>query len=209
VLSSLVYVAANVAGALVWEGYSSTSQTVSELFAVDAPSRPLVVAILFAYNPLVIAFGWSVWSAAGPERRPLRVAGASLMGVGVIGFAGPFVPVHLRGVEPTITDTLHVVTTIAIVICTMVAIGFGSRAFGRWFRAYSLATLVTLIVFGAWAALDGARLAANLPTPWLGVTERVNIGAYLIWVAVLAVRLLRDEAAAADRSTCARAVHRP
>jgi hypothetical protein len=37
----------------------------------------------------------------------------------------------------------------------------------------------------------GARLAANLPTPWLGVWERINIGAYMVWVVVLAIMLLR------------------
>jgi hypothetical protein len=34
-LSSLVYVAANVIGAVVWSDYSSFSQTISELSAID------------------------------------------------------------------------------------------------------------------------------------------------------------------------------
>ena len=38
ILSSLLYVATLVVAPLLWEDYSSTSQTVSELFAIGAPS---------------------------------------------------------------------------------------------------------------------------------------------------------------------------
>ena len=34
-------------------------------------------------------------------------------------------------------------------------------------------------------------MEANLPTPWAGVTERISIGGYLLWQAVLAVALMR------------------
>jgi hypothetical protein len=39
--------------------------------------------------------------------------------------------------------------------------------------------------------LDGPRIAANLPTPWIGLWERTDIGAFLIWVMALATVLLR------------------
>ncbi len=51
--------------------------------------------------------------------------------------------------------------------------------------------MVILIAFGALTGLDGPRIAANLPTPWVGVWERINIGVFLLWVAVLAIALLR------------------
>ena len=31
----------------------------------------------------------------------------------------------------------------------------------------------------------------NLPTPWVGVRERINIYGYMLWMAVLAIALLR------------------
>jgi hypothetical protein len=43
------------------------------------------------------------------------------------------------------------------------------------------------------SASHGPRIAANLPTPWVGVWERINIGAFLLWVVVLAVALLRGQ----------------
>jgi hypothetical protein len=62
---------------------------------------------------------------------------------------------------------------------------------GRPFRLYSIATLATFVVFGTLTFMEGPRLAANLPTPWIGLWERVNIGVWLLWVVVLAVVLLR------------------
>jgi len=77
------------------------------------------------------------------------------------------------------------------VLLMVLTIGFGTAAFGKRFRLYSIVTLVILFAFGALTFRDGPRIAANLPTPWVGVWERINIGAFLLWVVVLATALLR------------------
>src|ERR1700692_914855 len=89
VLSSLLYVAMTVFVAMQWEGYSSVSQTVSELSAIGAPTRPLWVPLGIAYTLLVAAFGWGVLASAR-RNRPLRVSGGLLVAYGVIGLAWPF-----------------------------------------------------------------------------------------------------------------------
>ena len=55
IVGSLVYLAADVLGTLAWEGYHYTSQTISELSAIGAPSRPLFVPLGLAYAVLAIA----------------------------------------------------------------------------------------------------------------------------------------------------------
>jgi hypothetical protein len=191
IIASLVYVSAAILGAMQWEGYSSTSQTVSELFAIDAPSRPLVVALFLTFSVLVIAFGVGVWGSAR-GKRALRVVGVLFVVNEARGIVGTlFAPMHLRGVAGTSTDIWHMLITILNVLLILLIIGFGATAFGKRFRLYSIATILVLVVFGTLAGLDGPRLAANLPTPWMGVMERINIGAYLLWLAVLAIALLR------------------
>jgi Protein of unknown function (DUF998) len=195
ILSSLVYVVTTVLAAARWEGYSPASQTVSELFALGAPSRPLVVSLFLVHNVLLIAFALGVWRSAG-ARRALRVAACLLIAIGVVGAVTTvFFPIHLRGAETTSTDTVHAAFTGVTVLFIVLAIVFGAAAFGTGFRLYSGVTLVVLMVFGALAGLDGPRLAANEPTPWLGVFERVNIGGYLLWLLVLAVVLVRPRTA--------------
>ena len=208
ILSSLLYIAMNVVVAMQWEGYSSVSQTVSELSAIGAPTRRLWVLLGIVYTVLVTAFGCGV-RASARRNGPLRVLGGLIVVYGVIGLVWPLAPMHLRGAEPTLTDTMHIVFAMVTVLLMLLAIGFGAAAFGRRFRLYSIATMVILVPFGALTGVDGPRIAANLPTPWLGVWERINIGAFLLWIVVLAIALLRIEnPTRARREAASLLVHR-
>ena len=188
VLSSALYVAMLVFVPIAWEGYRSASQTVSELSAIGAPTRTLWVVLGSVYTLLTAAFGLGVLESAG-RSRALRVAGGVLIAQSLVSLLWP--PMHLRGTEPTLTDTMHIAFAMAWLLLMLVAIGFGAAAFGRRFRLYSGATVAVFVVFGALTMPDGARIAANLPTPWVGVWERINIGASLLWLVVFAVALLR------------------
>jgi Protein of unknown function (DUF998) len=195
IVSSVLYVATVVLAPRRWEGYSSSSQTVSELIAINAPTSGLVVPLFLTYSLLVIAFGMSVWASAG-RKLALRVAAVGLIGKEVLGFVVTlFFPIHLRGVEGTRTDTMHAILTVVGVLFMLLAIGFGAAAFGKRFRIYSIATFLMLVVGGVLTGLDQPNLEPNLPTPWMGVWERINIYAYMLWVVVLAIALLRAQKA--------------
>ena len=193
IVSSVLYVATVVLAPRRWEGYSSSSQTVSELFAINAPTKPLVVPLFLTYSVLVIAFGMGVWASAG-RKLALRVAAVGLIGKEVLGFVVTlFFPIHLRGVKATLTDNMHGILTSVGVLFMLLAIGFGAAAFGKRFRIYSIATFLMLVVGGVLTGLDQPNLEPNLPTPWMGVWERINIYAYMLWVVVLAIALLRAQ----------------
>lgn len=199
IMASLLYVAATILGAMVWKGYSSLDQSVSELFAIDAPSRSLVIPLFLAYGVLMIAFGVGVWGSAR-GKRALRLVGGLMVVDQMRGFAGTlFAPMHLRGVPGTSTDVWHIILTSATVLLILFIIGFGASAFGQRFRLYSIGTLLVLVVFGTLTGLEGPRMAANLPTPWMGVEERLNIFSYMLWVIVLAIGLMRSQGATAPR----------
>ena len=188
-LSSLIYVAANVVCPMVWKEYSSFNQTISELSAIDAPSRPTWIPFGIVYGVLLLAFGIGVWQSASGTRG-LRVSAALLVAMGANMY---WPPMHLRGHVATLTDTMHATMGAVISTAIMFAIGFGATALGKRFRFYSIATIVVLLVSGSATFLYAPRLAANLPTPGMGLIERIDLGAYLLWVAVLAVGLLRRE----------------
>lgn len=191
ILAPLLYVATDMFAATRWDGYSYTAQTISETFAIGAPTRPLVLLRGLGYSVLVIAFGVGVRGSAS-GKRPLRVAGGLLVGIALVDLVAPFVaPMHLRGAERTLTDTMHIVLASVDVLCILLIIGFGASAFGKRFRLYSIGTILVVVVFGTLAGLDGPRIAANLPTPWVGVTERTSVFSYMLWLVVLAIGLLR------------------
>jgi Protein of unknown function (DUF998) len=204
--SSAAYVAANVVGALRGGGYSSVNQSVSELTAIDAPSRPVALPLFVASDVLSLGFGTGVVAAAG-RNRPLRVAGWLLVGVGVANMISPFTPMHTREVlasgGDTWTDPAHLTVVAGTTLQIMGAMGFAAAAFGKGFRNYSVASLVTMLVAGGLTGTQKNAVAANLPTPWNGVYERTSIGVYLLWMSVLAAVLLRASGRAQPRGKAA------
>jgi hypothetical protein len=194
VVSTLLYVAMNAIVPLGWPDYRLASQTVSELSAVGAPTRPLWVVMGLLYTLLVTGFGWGVRLAAGDNRR-LRLAGILIAIYGGLGIAWVFAPMHLRPVLAagggTFSDTAHVALGVVTEALYLLALGFAAAALGKAFRIYSIATFAVLLVFGVLTFRDAPGVGANQPTPLLGVWERINIGVFLAWVVVLALTLLR------------------
>ena len=193
ILAAFLYVAMTLLVGMLWEGYSSAAQTISELSAIGAPTRPLWMLLGTIYSVLMVAFGWIVWKSA-PPNRALRVVGALIMAHGVFGYFWP--PMHQRAVLATgggtLTDTLHLVWAMENGLFFLLAVGFGAAAFGKRFRIYSIATLVILLACGVWNGTYASSIHANLPTPWAGVWERITSTTYMLWIAVLATALLQN-----------------
>lgn len=191
ILASLLFVVMNVVAAMLYKGYDPLSQTVSELSAIDTPTRPLWFKLGIIYNLLMVAFGYGVWRSSGGS-KPLRRTAILILAYAVTGFFWP--PMHQREVlaagGKTVTDTLHIVFTMITVAIMMVMIGFASTAFKRPFKVYSILSLAGLLLFGCLSSINTANVGVNAPTPWIGVWERINIGIYLLWVIVFAVILL-------------------
>ncbi len=190
ILSSLLYVAMNILVPAQFEGYSSASQTVSELSAIGAPTRAMWVPLGALYTLLFIAFGFGVRMSAYQNRR-LSILANLIIIYGVISLAWPLAPMHLRGAEFALTDAMHITLGILTILLMMIIIGFGAAGFGKGFRLYSILTMVIFIVFGTLTGIDSPRIAENQPTPWIGVWERINIGAFMLWIIILGILLLR------------------
>ncbi len=196
ILSSLLYVGTDILAGTLWEGYSFTDQAVSELSAIGAPTRPLVVPLYLAYDVLMIAFGLGVWGYS--RKRALRFTGGLLVGIGAVGLVGVPFPLHLGEAEATFTNTMHSIIAGVTVLLFLLAMGFGAFACGKRFRLYSIGTLLTLIVLGAVSGfMAGAQITVQgftTPPQWFGAIERITIYGSTLWVVVLAIVLLRARA---------------
>lgn len=203
VLSAFVYAATDILAALQWEGYRITNQAVSELLAVGSPTRSFIVPGMALYNTLMLAFGVGVWMAAD-DRRSLKATGALMMAYSVVSWLG-LVVFPLRpdsglagsGAMP-LSGVLHGAATAVLVLLMFAFIITGSGAGGRPFRVYSIATIVLVLGGGIWAGTFVERVAAGEHPVGFGLIERANIYSTLVWVAVLAIVLLRAQRAAAQ-----------
>ncbi len=192
ILSSLLYIAMNIFVPMLDENYHSLSQTVSELSAIGAPTRAVWVWLGYLYTILFGAFAYGVVESAEGNTR-LKTTGILLLAYTFVSLFWPLAPMHLREAlaagEKSLSDTLHLVLAGVTVILMVAAMSFGAAALRKSFRIYSIVTIFLLLLFGILTGIDAPNVERNLPTPCVGVWERINIGVFLLWVIVLALRL--------------------
>ncbi len=191
ILAPLLYVTTDILAAMVWEGYSYTAQTISETFAIVAPTRPLVLLRSLAYSALMIAFGLGVWGEAR-GKRSLRVAGGLLVGICFVDLIAPFVaPMHLRGAERRLRR-------------------YDAYSFGQcgccfystdyWVRSIRIQQPVSQLLHRNYSGSRCVRYlgrygrspACGKPADAMGrVTERISVFNYILWVVAFASGLPR------------------
>jgi hypothetical membrane protein len=189
IASVVLYGLGDLLSGLLYDGYSFRDQAISELSAFGSPVRPLMATVIVVHGLLVIALGVGVWQAA--DRRSLRAVGLLLISTGILGL-----PTHTvfamssRWMLAGFNDTMHIVLTAVFSLLVFAALVLSAVAYRGWFRVYAIATLVTLMAFGAASSVAIQGIEQNL-TPWVGGFERVNAYAYLAWLVVLAVTMIR------------------
>lgn len=189
VLSSVLYVLMNILIPIQWPEYNIYSQTVSELSALGAPTRSVWVATGFVYTILIIAFGFGIRMSAG-DSGLLRMSGKFIWIYGFVSLLWPFAPMHLRGEGYSTTDILHIALGMITLLCMILAMIFGAMALKVGFRIYTIISMAAFLFFGALTGMDAPRIKENLSTPFVGLWERINISAFLIWVAVFAIVMI-------------------
>jgi hypothetical protein len=155
--------------------------------AVGAPTTDLLAPWYRAWSVLFLAFTAGVW-IIGRGRSQLRWCAVLLLAVGIVGSGFALFPMSQRTAEPTFSDTMHIVGITMLLLSA--AILAGVQAFGRGFRRYSAVTVVVMLGFFLVTMRDVPNVAADLPTPYTGLNERVSMAAWLVWIAVFSVKLV-------------------
>jgi hypothetical protein len=191
ILAPLLYVGSDIIAGLSWAGYSFASQAVSELRGIGAPTRTLLVPVLTIYAALEIAFGLGIWKTT--RKSVLHIDGLLLIGLGMLDLMGSFFAMNASESVGSLTNIIHIGATILTLFLLLFIIVFGSFADGKKFQLYLIVTLFIVIIAGVLTFLEVPRIAANLPTPWMGLKERISIYTNMIWLGMLALVLLREQ----------------
>ncbi len=190
VLSSVVYITADILCGLRYPDYSFTDQVISELSAIGAPTTDLWVKLLQVFAVLFAAFAIGVIRESRGNRR-LRLTGWLLVAFVLSGPLWSFVPMHQRGDVFTWTDMGHIALggVMVLLVTTLIAVGAG--ALGLRFRAFSQILVAVAFISGVGTFAYVPRMIDQLPTPWVGTVERIHLYGFWLWIGVLAVALLR------------------
>lgn len=183
-----------IAGAL-YPGYSHVDQAMSLLGAEGAPTRILSPLINnFPLGVLFLLFGTAVLLSFGNWWA--RLSGLLIILHGLGSFATGYfacdagcAPEH-----PSTSQVLHnlagLVMAFSLLLASAIWVWLGHRLFAsRGFAGFSL--LCTLVAVGALPLMAGALESGQ----GFGLYQRLNYGVSLLWVAGLALMLLRRPAA--------------
>lgn len=187
VLSPAVYIGTDLLASFSYEGYSFRDQAVSELFAIGAPTAALVVGLFTCSSLLLAMFGLAIWTLASSGRLRLLAVLVLANAANSLVLWNAF-PMHMRGVQPTFTDTMHAVLAVNPFVLGTIIVA-AAWSFG-WFRAYSVATVFLTLMLALAAFYFVPLVVAQDPTPWMGIAERAGQYIHQTWLAVLALVLL-------------------
>lgn len=189
IAAPVIYIVSDVVASLSYRGYSYVNQSVSELSAIGAPTALLWKILTLPFSPLIIAFGFGV--AVMARRTRMRFTGWLLVLWGISGYAWLFFPMNVRGKVGSATDSGHLVLAVFTVLLLLTILVIGSGVLGKRFRAYSYISIAIMLIFGAAVGSQSPNVAAQLPTPFMGILERVSSFTPMVWMGVLAYSLLK------------------
>lgn len=198
VLGAAVAIGTDVVAGGLWDGYSFVSRSASDLGAIGSPTRPFVAPLELLRDLLLISFGVGLWLTSGP-RRAARLTAGFVTASAVLFLVATLAPWHLAEPMGSPANTMNVMVMAPAVISLMLAIGCGAVAYSGPFRVYSIATLAFWLIADVWATVGSTPVLAGVRGPLVGVQERAVLYAYLLWVAVLAVRLMAPSGVAKRR----------
>jgi len=190
IVAPLIKIGTDILAGTMWEGYSFTSRSISDLSAIGAPTRMLVVPLDLAADVLLLAFAVGVWKLAGRNRR-MRIMAGLIFGNAAFLLIGGFFPFHLDEEMSTFGNTMNTIVIGISVVFLLLAIGFGAAAFRNWFRYLSIGVFLIFLVGDVWATRHTPFALGGQRGPLVGVQERTMLFSYLLWVVALAIVLMR------------------
>ena len=141
---------------------------------------------------LTSAFALGLWRMAS-ARLSLRIAAALIFVNALVVCPGVlFAPMHMRGTltgDMPSTDLMHIGFTILAVLLMVSYMAFGSAGLGTVSRLFAF-SIAAMLLAGVVVGTKVSAIAAGLPTPWMGLVERVSVYSPMLWVFVFAASLL-------------------
>ena len=210
VAGQLAFVAAWIAGGLAQEGYSTATQTVSELFSREADHPWILWIGLAALAPSYLATATLLCRMLGPRARPAAavfVLASALVLIVLLSpldcmtngdpscaarvGAGEASAVHSRHNSAAVTLQLSLVATPFLVAFALRGRQIEGRVAGRVDREVGPRTAAWLVGIGliglatvTWVALSGPGSGAY------GIAQRTTFGFVNVWVVLIAVTAL-------------------
>lgn len=208
IFAPLAYAFATLIGGFLVPGYSHLYNTISELTASNLPKDPIIYTSFAAYNISLVLFGVGLHATphiVGTLKG--RIGALLFMAIGWLGIAMLLFTRDPRTGPITTSGQVHLIlggTTSLLTMITMIVLGWTLRAQFElptmgW---YSLISFALVLILGG---VTGITVTTNAQVG--GLFERLTMGAFLQWVFVVAIVLLRESTPLIQKHSMTRSMH--
>jgi hypothetical membrane protein len=186
ILSVILYFLHVILGGIFYEGYNPLAQAVSDLTALNSPSRNIarVFSLLYGICAVLFSIGFFVY-LKNKINKIVTVSSFVFCLMNTISFFGyTFFPLSESGYAGTFQDKMHMIVTVLVVLLTIVSlllfyIGFLRTKEHKRIGVISISALLILMA--------GAILIKITPKEYFGVAERINVYSIIIYTGILAL----------------------
>ena len=184
ILAPIVFVLALIVFSLLTPNYSNLTNAISELGALGAPyALAWNVVGFILVGVLIVAYAWGLHMGIHPE--PGAIIVPLLVGISGIGSIGLGIFPAEAGFRPSTQTTLHfVMVSVNYLPFILVAFIFAFRLKGDpYWKRWMLFSIVMGVL-----AIASFFIPRTIPA---GLSQRIGLGAYFMWVLVMGYALLR------------------
>jgi len=189
-IASVFYFLHIILGRMYYNGYDPLSQAISDLTALNSPSKNIASIFSFIYGVFNVIFVIGFYKYfKGKINRIVTFGSGIFCNMVLITFFGyTFFPLSGAGYAGTFQDTMHIAVTIVVVILTIITIMLFSIGFLKT-KKYKYIGITSIIAFIF--LIIGAMLINILPKEYFGIAERINVYTVIIYTGILSLWMNR------------------
>ena len=189
-ISPLIYIGMTILGGALWPGYNHIKDTVSELMSPTAPNKSLLDTLMATSSIFMSLFGIGVLHFVKTSGHTTRLGVTSAVMLIVLGILQIvvvlFFPQDPMGEELTFPGKMHIglvgiQALMSILIPLFMGLWIRKTGLMPGFGIYSIVSAVLTVVMGIAIFPLGKSI--------MGLTERITVLLYDVWMIVIAVQL--------------------
>lgn len=174
---------------LLWNGYNPVSTGMSEIGAVDSPFKNIMNYLgfsLLGLSIMVFSFGFKSYFK---KSIPKTITFLLLLGGGFFMFLVGFFPCDPQCIDVTITGKIHSMTSTITAILTSLSVIVSANPISmRWGKKWGYGSFC----LGILSLSAGPLMFIKFLNSYTGLIQRMGIGFSLLWIFVVAIKILSE-----------------
>jgi hypothetical membrane protein len=188
IVGPIGYFALLVTLGLLWSGYNPILQSMSEIGGVESPFKNIMNIFGFSLLGILIALFALGWQKTFPKNLIIKISSLLLLVAGFFMFLVGFFPCDAACIDVTTTGQLHSFTStipsIAMPLAAMLSALYLAKAWGKRWGYLSF-------YLGLLSMASGPIMFIPAAEAYVGLIQRVGIGLSLLWMLLMAIKILR------------------